>query len=168
MTATTTRNPLDSIRIASPCTADWSNMQGDDKKRFCSECKLHVHDISAMSTDEALDLLRAAGKNRLCVRLHRRSDGTVLTQDCPRGLRRRLRWAWARAAALISVVLSAAGCGRTTTAGGADPVTPATTTPEPRPMGEVEFELGDMIKPAKPPEVHMGLVAEPTPDDPRD
>jgi hypothetical protein len=51
----------------------------------------------------------------LCVRLYRRADGTVLTRDCPVGLRQRLRrLAW-RALALASSAaasLLAAGCGR--------------------------------------------------------
>jgi hypothetical protein len=142
---------LDSIRIASPCSADWNSMQGDERRRFCADCKLHVHDISAMSRDEALDLLRQAGQGRLCVRLHRRSDGTVLTQDCPVGLRRRLRWAWARAVAAASVLLSAIGCARkqeTMDMGKPEPVEvqPAKVDPEPVRMGLMAVEMGDMVE----------------------
>jgi hypothetical protein len=164
----TTRSPLDSIRIASPCTADWSAMQGNDRTRFCRQCKLNVHDLSTMTSAEALDLLAAAGKGRLCVRFHRRADGTVLTQDCPKGLRKRLRWAWARTAALFSVLLSGFGCARKDGEGGAQgtQATPAQGSPAPVLMGEahvpVREEMGDVVlPPAKPPAgpVEMGIVA---------
>jgi len=106
------RTTLDRLEIASPCSADWSAMQGDDKRRFCSDCKLHVHDLSAMTTDEAMDVLRAAGQGRLCVRFHRRADGRVLTQDCPVGLRQKVRRAWARAAAMATSLWALASCSR--------------------------------------------------------
>lgn len=39
-------NPLDNIHIASPCSADWSEMYGDNRKRFCGDCKLNVYNLS--------------------------------------------------------------------------------------------------------------------------
>src|SRR5215472_1418422 len=77
---------LDNIRVASPCPASWEKMTGDDRVRHCDECKLNVYNLSAMPRTEAERLL-AEREGRLCVRYHRRSDGTILTQDCPRGLR---------------------------------------------------------------------------------
>src|SRR5262245_25107516 len=88
-------------------------MSGDDKKRFCAQCKLHVHDLSAMTGNEAMAFLRNAGEGRTCVRFHRRADGRVLTRDCPVGLRRRLRQAWLRAAALIAALWTGTACTRT-------------------------------------------------------
>jgi hypothetical protein len=60
-------------------------MSGDDRVRFCGECRLNVYNLSAMSRPEAEALLRAK-EGRLCVRFYVRRDGTVLTRDCPRGL----------------------------------------------------------------------------------
>ena len=77
-------SPLNNIKIASPCSADWNAMSGDDKKRFCGECKLNVYNLSGMTKDEAENLI-IEKEGRLCVRFYRRSDGTVLTQDCPVG-----------------------------------------------------------------------------------
>jgi TonB family protein len=71
-------------------------MEGNDKVRFCEQCQLDVYNISAMSSDQAEELL--LGKDhakRLCIRLYRRADGTVLTQDCPIGLRK-VQDAWCR------------------------------------------------------------------------
>jgi len=77
-------NPLDGIRIASPCRSDWNEMYGDERRRFCSECKLNVYNLSGMTRAEAESLL-INSEGRLCVRFFRRKDGTVLTKDCPVG-----------------------------------------------------------------------------------
>lgn len=77
-------NPLDNIRVASPCTTNWDEMYGDDRKRFCGECKLNVYNLSDMNRQEAENLLLNS-EGRLCVRFFRRADGTLLTKDCPVG-----------------------------------------------------------------------------------
>ena len=77
-------NNLDNVRVASPCPANWDEMYGDDRKRFCRESKLNVYDLSDMTRREAEDLI-ANWEGRLCVRFYRRADGTVLTKDCPVG-----------------------------------------------------------------------------------
>lgn len=43
---------LRDIRIASPCSADWDRMCGDDRVRFCPECQLNVYNFSAMTPAE--------------------------------------------------------------------------------------------------------------------
>lgn len=77
-------SPLDDIHIASPCPANWDEMYGDHRKRFCGDCKLNVYNISGMTRLEAESLITNAD-GRLCVRIYRRADGTVLTADCPVG-----------------------------------------------------------------------------------
>ena len=77
-------NPLDNIRIASPCSANWDEMFGDDRKRFCGECKLNVYNLSNMNRQDAENLI-INSEGRLCVRFFRRADGTILTQNCPVG-----------------------------------------------------------------------------------
>jgi hypothetical protein len=95
---------LDQIKIASPCSADWNKMAGDDRVRFCAECKKNVFNLSAMTRRDAEVLLKETSGN-LCARLYRRADGTVLTEDCPVGLSAKIarvkrRVGWAAAAAL--------------------------------------------------------------------
>ncbi len=77
---------LDNIEIATPCTASWEEMTGNDQTRYCSHCSLNVYNLSAMTREEATGII-AGAEGRVCVRLYRRTDGTVLTQDCPTGLR---------------------------------------------------------------------------------
>jgi hypothetical protein len=78
---------LDSIRIASPCTADWNAMRGDARTRHCAQCNLNVHNISQLTSDEAEQVLAKLAEGRVCARFFRRADGTILTKDCPTGLR---------------------------------------------------------------------------------
>jgi hypothetical protein len=108
MTTRQARAPisLELIEIASPCTASWDAMRGDDRVRFCDQCKLHVYDISAMSRPEATELI-VEHEGRLCVQMYRRADGTVITDDCS-AIRKAARRAARIALAASSVVLCAA------------------------------------------------------------
>ncbi len=76
---------LNQIQIAAPCHVDWESMTGDERKRFCGDCKLNVYNISSMSTKDAAKLIRQS-EGRACLRLYRRKDGTVITDNCPIGL----------------------------------------------------------------------------------
>lgn len=91
-------SPLNNIKIASPCSADWAEMKGNERKRFCGECKLNVYNLSGMTRYDAENLLRVS-EGRLCVRYFQRSDGTVLTADCPVG--------WAKVKQRISIAAAA-------------------------------------------------------------
>lgn len=79
-------SPLDHVRVAAPCPADWDRMVGDDRDRFCNQCSLHVYNLSGMTRREAETLVSNA-EGRVCVRYYRRRDGTILTKNCPVGLR---------------------------------------------------------------------------------
>lgn len=75
---------LENLKVATPCPMKWSQMAGDDRKRHCGRCRLNVYNVSAMTTAEATHLLEQKS-GELCVKFVRRSDGTVLTQDCRGG-----------------------------------------------------------------------------------
>lgn len=77
---------LSNIRIASPCSQKWEEMVGDERKRFCAQCQLPVYNFAAMTQVEVESLLMKA-EGRVCGRIFQRTDGTILTQDCPVGLR---------------------------------------------------------------------------------
>jgi len=90
------QNSLDHVKIAAPCSAGWDEMlpvEGE-RVRFCYHCKRNVYNLSEMTRGEATSLVYHA-EGRLCVKFYRRSDGTILTQNCPVGLRalkKRLAW----------------------------------------------------------------------------
>jgi hypothetical protein len=78
--------PLGTIKIAAPCSAEWKWMYGNDRVRFCGQCSQNVFNLSAMTTEEAEVLIRRSD-GRLCVRFYVRGDGTIITRNCPIGLR---------------------------------------------------------------------------------
>jgi hypothetical protein len=80
------RNPLDHVKVAAPCLADWDQMVGSGRVRFCGQCSLNVYNLSSMTKAQAEHLI-ASTEGRLCVRFYRRRDGSIITRDCPVGLR---------------------------------------------------------------------------------
>ena len=98
---------LNLININSPCSADWDSMIGNDQVRFCSHCNLHVHNLSAMTRSEAMELV-AKSKGRLCARYYRRPDGTVQTAPHSAQLHHIARRASRIAAGAFGAVLSIA------------------------------------------------------------
>ena len=136
------RSPLDAVTIASPCTVPWNSMKGDDRKRYCGSCCLHVYDVSQMSRPEAESLLLHS-EGRVCARLWRRTDGTLLTKDCGPirlAIERRLRWVRVAAAAILGA-MGLGGCTSNET-GVVRPTSGAIAPPQPPPT---------MGKPAMPP-----------------
>ncbi len=75
------------LYIAAPCDVPWDGMEGDNRTRFCGQCKLNVYNVAEMSTKEAAAMIRG-NEGRLCLRLYRRKDGTIITDNCPVGLRK--------------------------------------------------------------------------------
>lgn len=81
--------PLGVIRLDLPCQVPWDQMRGDDRVRFCTQCNLNVHNLSAMSEDEAAAFL-AMRDGRVCVAYERREDGSAVFADRPTTSRRSL------------------------------------------------------------------------------
>jgi hypothetical protein len=97
---------VNDLRIASPCSVGWESMTGDERKRHCDMCHRSVYNISALTSVE-VERLIGAGTAQVCIRMFRRADGTVLTRDCPVGLRaarqRVARFAGATLAAFLGL-----------------------------------------------------------------
>ncbi|MBV6459501.1 MAG: hypothetical protein HONBIEJF_02649 [Fimbriimonadaceae bacterium] len=94
------------LRIASPCSMRWEHMEGDERSRYCSACKLSVLNVAGMTRNEVADAVRMR-EGRLCMRLLRRADGTVVTKDCPVGARA-IRLRIARSLAVCSTMFASA------------------------------------------------------------
>lgn len=125
---------LEQVTIERPCTASWEAMRGDDRVRHCLECHLDVYDLSAMTETEA-EALISEREGRLCVRVTRRADGTVLTQDCE-GLRGPPRPCGMPAVApSLAAPMAMAAKPEPPPGGGPPPTVPAPQTPTtPRPV----------------------------------
>ena len=96
---------VDRLRIASPCPISWAQMTGNDRVRFCQVCNLNVYNIAELTRSEASELVSET-EGRFCARLFRRSDGTVITRDCPEGLRAIRRRVARRTAAIFATVVA--------------------------------------------------------------
>jgi hypothetical protein len=156
-------NPLEQVKVAAPCPADWEKMVGDERVRYCDRCSLHVYNLSGMTRREAEGLV-ASAEGRLCVRFYRRADGTILTRNCPVGLSALKRRAAHAATATLTAVLGFfTGLGLNF---GLDralspsimeaSAVPAPPMPPVNPLDaveEVEVTLGEMV-----PQVKMGRV----------
>ncbi|HEX8250082.1 MAG TPA: hypothetical protein VF599_18050 [Pyrinomonadaceae bacterium] len=98
-------NPLDKIKIAAPCAANWDEMFGDERRRFCSACKLNVYNLSEMTREEAENFL-INSEGRVCLRIFRRADGSVITQNCPVGWQALKRKASRAASAALAMMIT--------------------------------------------------------------
>ena len=165
------------VRVQTPCPADWDEMHGDERVRFCDECKLNVYNISELTRAQAETLI-AKHEGRLCVRYYQRKDGTVITQDCEGGLRRAMqrtrRLVTAAAGAVLCAVLAPFGFAwnvpikndpQPTGADCGVPVAGRMVMGKPAPQqqevkGEVAI-MGDVAPVPQPqqPQVIMGIVA---------
>jgi hypothetical protein len=81
---------LTDLRLGFVCKERWEDMVGDDRVRACGGCARPVFNLSAMTRAEADAVLATRGLTP-CVRFYRRSDGTVMTTDCPTSPRRGAR-----------------------------------------------------------------------------
>lgn len=62
--------------VPKPCHAEWSSMDGDERKRFCGECGKHVYNLSAMTQGEAHTFAEVT-QGRECVAYIRTEDGLM-------------------------------------------------------------------------------------------
>jgi hypothetical protein len=104
-------DPVDRIEIQTPCSVPWDSMYGDERIRHCGSCRKNVYNIALLTRAQATALI--ASREPVCLRIYRRPDGTVVTNDCwsrLRAARRRGMWAflvmlvivaWAQVAAMF-------------------------------------------------------------------
>jgi hypothetical protein len=151
---------LEQIRIASPCDVPWDSMRGDDRIRFCRNCRQNVYNVEAMTRAEAERLI-SAREGRVCVRMLRRPDGTVVTADCWARLRAARRRGLIPFLAMLVVVgwtelaamrFGLRACTRTT---GSPPPPPAA------PVGEVAAPPPPTVHLAGKPAIPLEVMGEP-------
>ena len=135
-------------------------MIGDDRKRYCGDCKLNVYNLSGMSRGEAENLILNA-EGRLCVRFYKRADGSILTKDCPVGWQAVKRRISRTAAAMFSLLVGLIGGLGFVSA--LSPIKKSRILPVL--MGDVAVErdtrtMGVMVNTGEP---TMGNIAVPTP-----
>ena len=155
---------LQQIEIAAPCDARWEDMQGDHRVRYCRDCELNVYNLSGMREAEVQRLILET-EGRLCGRLYRRSDGTILFDNCPlglRALRKRMAGLLGRVAAGLAFLITGASFALSGSHDHARDRGIAATRPietlrqwiDPDPGIDTTMIMGDMAMP-------LGIVAPP-------
>ncbi|MBL9131553.1 MAG: hypothetical protein JNG86_10160 [Verrucomicrobiaceae bacterium] len=128
--------------IQKPCPMSWDSMQGDEKRRFCEHCQLHVHNLSEMTTQEQVTLMRSPGE-RKCITYTAPTNakpvdaGTWLTLQTTAGWRRAIAALLAAGFSMFSV-----GCQNQRTTG------------TPMPMTDPKAKLGKMEMKAETPRMN--------------
>ena len=142
--------PLPQLEIATPCPKSWQEMSGDDQSRFCSHCQKTVFNFTEMSSDEIRTTLKS--DTRVCARLRRRSDGSILTADCrePRTINGRQWWSHlASLATMFLAMVTLVGCRNESESPDAG-VEPTSTAATVEIMGDVcVVEMGEVTEDPK-------------------
>jgi hypothetical protein len=122
------------IQIRTPCPKRWEELAGDERRRFCSECSLHVHNSAALTQSQARALV-ADAQGRVCMRVEYDAQGAPIHRETRAS--RLVRWALASGAALL------AAC-----QGGRESAPAPQPAEPPSRMGKaVAQELGDVAVP---------------------
>lgn len=166
-----TQHDADTIRIHTPCPMKWEELVGDDRRRYCDSCALHVLNGSRLARAEARALITNATE-RVCMRLEIDARGEPLFADTPpapvrtpaRGpaLARPLQWA----ASLVGVLLAACTRAAPESISGTPVVQPCTTNTT-HIVGKVApiEVLGDVADPRSlPPPARIEKIGEVGPD----
>lgn len=103
---------LGQLSIPTPCSADWNDLVGEGRRRYCEQCDKNVYDFSKMTATEVGALL-ATLQRRVCARITWGTDGSVLTEDplpiLPVARRRASPFASVAVTTLITITASPAG-----------------------------------------------------------
>jgi hypothetical protein len=138
-------------------------MAGDDRTRFCGSCSKHVYNIASMTADEAKALI-VETEGRVCLRIYKRKDGTVLTADCPVGLAKVAPGRRVRRALAIGLVLPALAVAGVTAKGmGEKPVEPFPTGPGTTWDDRIDWALITLGLKTPPPPVPTMTMGSPMP-----
>lgn len=133
-------------RVVRNCPASWARMHGDAQVRFCTHCDQKVYNLSEMTKEEASAFMREQ-TGHVCVRYFQREDGTLLTSDCGRVERTRIRVKAATVTAITLLGLAAKFGTPASSPGMEEPVTGKIATPRPM-MGDIAAPVSMGAMPA--------------------
>lgn len=146
------------LQIRQPCPKSWAELEGDEQKRFCSACSLHVHNAAQLTQREAQTLVLGS-KERVCMRIEYDSAGAPLFRDTRPtlaaesrrvrpGLQRYVLWAVSATASLLAACF------------GKDERAGAASVEPPSGMGKVVSTLMGNV--ALPPQQSVEILGEMT------
>jgi hypothetical protein len=138
-------------------------MEGDERVRFCASCQQHVYNLSALTRAEAEAIVRQRETERVCIGFYRRADGTVMTADCPLGLKalKTLRAAHRRGRLIAAAAVTLLGAVFYAMITWVDPPRPVGEGEKPRRVRDVApFKLVmDLVAPEPPPPPNLPVIS---------
>jgi hypothetical protein len=94
------------LRVGTPCPKKWDDLTGNDRVRYCGDCRLNVYNFADMKKAEIERVVRET-EGRLCGSLYLRGDRTAAPADCPtQQIRHALRRWITGAVVLLAIVLT--------------------------------------------------------------
>jgi hypothetical protein len=136
---TTRKDRLERLQIASPCQSPWEAMQGDGRRRHCSQCDKPVYDFARLTPREIAGVIEAC-RGDLCARLTRDADGRLVVLEPPAAAVDPL------ASRRVSPLAAAVIAGMLGLGGGATRATGATPVHPPAVVSPVDPEGGDRLE----------------------
>lgn len=74
---------VDRLKIDFPCTADWNQMRGNERIRYCEECNKYVYDFARLPRRQVEEMM-AASPGRICAKLTYKNNSLVFLDSKPR------------------------------------------------------------------------------------
>jgi hypothetical protein len=149
--------------IVDPCPLAWNGMQGDDKRRFCEHCQLHVHNLSQMNARERQRLL--GSEAHLCVTYAVDEKGALVEQARRFWISRFFARFRTAALALVAAILPlGTACANRQVMGKPAPPIPSPTPDPSAPRGRII--MGEVAPPTPSPTPKLivpGGIAPPPP-----
>jgi hypothetical protein len=68
-------------KLSYVCPIPWSELKGDDRKKFCEKCGLHVTNLSALNEAARQALVKRAETESICVSYYLCSNGDCVTPE---------------------------------------------------------------------------------------
>jgi hypothetical protein len=153
-----------SIDIHTPCPKTWKELVGNDRRRFCEACSLHVHNAAEMTRGEA-ETLVADSASRVCMRMEYDAKGQPVFRDAARTepVRPIQRWSRWMLTAAAGVMAACTDSGSNVAATSEPRATQPAVSTKMGKAAPVE-KMGDVAMPMPPrPEQLGGMTAEPLP-----
>lgn len=66
------------LDIPEPCSEDWNGLSGDERARHCKRCSKDVHNLSALTEAQIVELV---SRDNVCVSLEITREGSLVSAD---------------------------------------------------------------------------------------
>jgi hypothetical protein len=80
--------PIECSKKALPCDWTWDETYSSERYRYCGQCQRPVYNFAGLEIAEA-EVIILKAENRSKYTLYKRTDGKIMTSDCPVAIKKR-------------------------------------------------------------------------------